>query len=86
MVFIQIDIEYSFRYIQTSPATFGVGDIVEARISFMVVPVSKLSKGQKSGRSSLHQTQDRSRNRDEHRLVIVLRSLALIDDSFSKVT
>jgi hypothetical protein len=47
--------------------------------------MSKHTKGRNTGRSSLHQTQDRGSSKHQHRLVIVLRSLALIDDSFSKV-
>jgi hypothetical protein len=58
------------RYIRTSPTSFSVGDIAEARLSFLVAPVSKGTG---------------STTTKDFRLVIVLRSLALIDNSFSKV-
>lgn len=59
------------RYVRTSPTSFSIGDIVEARLSFLVAPVSK-------GTGSTSTTK-------EFRLVTVLRSLALIENSFSKV-
>jgi hypothetical protein len=58
------------RYVRTSPTKLSVGDIVEARVSFLVASVSK---GPGSSTTK------------EFRLVTVLRSLALIEDLFSKV-
>lgn len=53
-----------------NPTNISVGDIVEARLSFLVVP---LASGDKNNVSK------------DFRLVIVLRSLALIDNTFTKV-
>lgn len=61
----------TFRYAKISPNTFAVGDIVEARIAFMAVPTFPLVKGA---------------SEPHFKLALILRSLALIDDSFSKVS
>jgi hypothetical protein len=53
-----------------NPTSISVGDIVEARLSFLVVPVAGGYKNDVS---------------KDFRLVIVLRSLALIDNTFTKV-
>jgi hypothetical protein len=60
-----------YNYIRTSPASFSVGDIVEARLSFLVAQVSNVTGSSTTAK--------------DFRLVIVLRALALIDNSFSKV-
>jgi hypothetical protein len=54
------------RYNSISPRIFSMGDIVEARVSFVAVPVS-------------------GSNGKRFKLAMVLRSLALIDDTFTKV-
>ena len=59
-----------FRYTLTSPTNFSIGDIVEARLSFLAAPVTN--------------GYNNNANKD-FKLVIVLRSLALIDNTFSKV-
>jgi hypothetical protein len=39
---IQFFISYIlYRYVRANPTCFSIGDIVEARLSFLVVPVSK---------------------------------------------
>jgi hypothetical protein len=61
-----LDANHVPRYIDTNPGRFAVGDIVEARLSFVGVPVAGTG-GKK------------------YKLSLVLRSLALIDDNFTKV-
>jgi hypothetical protein len=53
-----------------NPSNISIGDIVEARLSFLVVPVA-------SGRNN--------NVSKDFRLVTILRSLALIDDTLTKV-
>jgi hypothetical protein len=53
-----------------NPSNISIGDIVEARLSFLVVPAASGNKNNAS---------------KDFKLVTVLRSLALIDDQFSKV-
>ena|ERR1700727_565166 len=61
---------YDFRYASTSPTNISVGDIVEARLSFLAAPAT-------------HDHKNIINN--DFKLVIILRSLALIDNTFSKV-
>jgi hypothetical protein len=56
----------SFRYKCNSPQSFSNGDIVEVRLSFLIIPVK-----QQKGVSG------------HFKMVIVLCSLALIDNCFS---
>jgi hypothetical protein len=46
-----------------NPQIFRVGDIVEAQVSFIVVPLKD----------------------NKHKMIVVLRSIALLDASFSQV-
>ncbi|KAF8801725.1 hypothetical protein BYT27DRAFT_7114467, partial [Phlegmacium glaucopus] len=46
-----------------NPQIFRIGDIVEAQVSFIVVPLKD----------------------NKHKMIVVLRSIALLDTRFSKV-
>ena len=66
----QFTLHLYIRYTLTSPTNISIGDIVEARLSFLAAPVT-------TGYND-------NANKD-FKLVIVLRSLALIDNTFTKV-